>query len=226
MCRERRSPPARCDVERNDSVELVLVRHAEPDRAAAGPARANPGLSDRGREQAARAADYLAAEDFAALYTSPLIRAVDTADIIGKAVGLTPVTRADLAEFDRDAVEYLHFEDLRVNNDPRYEAFLRDDLSAWGTDVPSFRKRVTAEFDRIIDAHPGERVLVVSHGGVANAFIGGLVGASRLTIHEPGYTGFARIRAGRTRRTLVSLNETPHLRGFDLGIRAVRTQGA
>ncbi|RZL85033.1 MAG: histidine phosphatase family protein [Rhodococcus sp. (in: high G+C Gram-positive bacteria)] len=207
-------------------MELVLVRHAEPDRAVVGPARANPGLSDRGREQASRIADYLAADDFAALYTSPLLRAVDTATVIGTAVGLTPILRADLAEFDRDADEYLHFEDLRVNNDPRYEAFLRDDLSAWDTDVPSFRRRVTAEFDRIIDAHPGEQVLVVSHGGVANAFVGGLIGASKLTIHEPGYTGFARIRAGRARRTLLSLNETPHLRGFDLGIRAVRKQGA
>ncbi|MGV9868200.1 histidine phosphatase family protein [Rhodococcus koreensis] len=207
-------------------MELVLVRHAEPDRKAEGPARANPGLSDRGRAQAARVADYLATEDFDAIYTSPLTRAIETAAVIGRAVDLTPVVRPDLAEFDRDAAEYLHFEDLRVNNDPRYEAFLRDDLTAWGTDVPSFRKRVTAEFDRIIEAHPGEQVLVVSHGGVANAFVGGLIGASRLTIHEPGYTGFARIRAGRTRRTLVSLNETPHLRGVDLGIRAVRAQGA
>ncbi|BAH50744.1 histidine phosphatase family protein [Rhodococcus opacus] len=207
-------------------MELVLVRHAEPDREAEGPARANPRLSDRGREQAARVADYLAAEEFAAIYTSPLIRAADTAAVIGTALGLRPIVRSDLAEFDRDATEYLHFEDLRINNDPRYEAFLRDDLSAWGTDVPTFRRRVTAEFDRIIDAHAGGRVLVVSHGGVANAFVGGLIGASKLTIHEPGYTGFARIRAGRTRRTLVSLNETPHLRGFDLGIRAVRAQGA
>jgi broad specificity phosphatase PhoE len=201
-------------------MELLLIRHGEPARDSAD--RADPGLSERGARQAARLAEYLLDEHLDALYTSPLRRAAETAAVLGNALGLHPEVRDDLAEFDRDAAEYLHFEDLAVNDDPRYHAFLREDLSAWGTDVETFRARVQSEFEHLIAAHPGQRVAVVSHGGVANAYLGGLVGADRLIIHDPGYTGFARIQASRSGfRELVSMNETPHLRGHDLGIRAV-----
>jgi probable phosphoglycerate mutase len=196
-------------------VEFVLIRHGEPDRQAAE--RHDPGLSDLGALQAQRLGQYLRAENISALYTSPLTRAAQTADILGSALGLQPRVRDGLAEFDRDAPEYLNFEDLAADTDPRYLAFLRGDLSPWGTDLESFRARVTAEIERIIGAHRGERVAVVCHGGVINCYLSALVGADRMGIHNPAATGFARVKANSVgRRELGSMNETPHLRGIDV----------
>lgn len=202
-------------------MELLLIRHGEPQRHDDASMRADPGLSERGRRQAELVADYLLAEDIGVLYASPLRRAAETAEVVAHYSGLPVTVRADLAEFDRDAAEYLHFEDLIAADDPRYAAFLRDDLSAWGTDADTFRARVNAEMEHIIAANPGRKVAAVTHGGVVNAYLGGLVGAGRLSIHQPAYTGFARVMASRGGvRQLVSMNETAHLRGHDLGGRA------
>lgn len=202
-------------------MELLLIRHGEPERHNDPVRRADPGLSERGRQQAELAADYLAPEGVEALYASPLRRAAETAEFVGRVTGLPITVREDLAEFDRDATEYLHFEDLIANGDPRYAAFLRDDLSAWGTDAQSFRARVSAEMEWLIAANPGRKVAVVTHGGVINAYVGGLIGVERLSFHQPAYTGLARVVASRSGlREIVSLNETAHLRSHDLGVRA------
>lgn len=207
-------------------MELYLIRHGEPQRLAPDQDRSDPGLSERGHLQARALAGYLADEHIDALVVSPMLRAQQTAAYVADATGLAPVIRADLAEFDRDAPEYLHFEDLAAKKDPRYDEFLADDLSAWGTDVESFRTRVHIELEYLIAAAVGERVAVVCHGGVVNVYIGKLVGTSIFTIHEPAYTGFSRVSVGANGvRELVSVNEAPHLRGLDLGIRAVVQHG-
>jgi broad specificity phosphatase PhoE len=62
---------------------------------------------------------------------------------------------------------------------------MRDDLSPWGTDADTFRARITAAFDRIISAHPGQSVVVVAHGGVINAYAGSLIGYPASTSTSP-----------------------------------------
>lgn len=156
-------------------------------------------------------AQALTFEPFEALYTSPLRRALETAQVIGAAVGLHATVEEDLAEFDRGA-QYLHFEDVGATADV-YQRLLLDDLTPWGTTAPDFRARVTGAFDRIIAAHPVQSVLVVSHGGVANAYLGGLLGMQRIYFHAPEYGSISRVQAsGSGIRSLVSVNETAHLR--------------
>lgn len=193
-------------------MELVLIRHGEPARDLREGDSADPWLSPEGRAQAIQAGRALALEKVAALYTSPMRRATETADIIGTAICLEPRLDDGLAEFDRGA-RYLHFED----EDPAQGAYARylqhDDLTLWGTDVETFRAQVNAAFERVISAHPGQSVVVVSHGGVANAYLGSVLGVSRLHFHEPQYGSISRVRASRSGvRTLVSVNETAHLK--------------
>lgn len=164
--------------------------------------------------------DYLSNEGIDGLYTSPLRRAAQTAEAVGAALGLTPVLREDLAEFDRDAAEYLDFAKLAADRDPRYVAYTEGDLSPWGTDLASFRARVVGELDRIIAAHRGHNIAVVSHGGVANCYLGVVLGAARLSIYKPAHTGFARFKANSAGlREMVSVNETPHLRQMMLRVK-------
>jgi probable phosphoglycerate mutase len=187
-------------------MELTLVRHGEPTRDAAF----DPGLGPRGVEQARRAAGFLGAESYDALYVSPLRRTLETAEPIAEALGLDPVVEDGLAEFDRHT-GYTHFEDLVAARDPRVERFFRGDLSDWGVDVQEFKRTVWRTVGGIVARHGGQRVVLVGHGGVANVFFGQVLGLEQVSFHAPAYGSISRARAGGGRYTLVSVNETGHL---------------
>ena len=81
---------------------LVLVRHGETDWNADNrfQGHADPPLNETGRAQARALATELRREVFAALYTSPLQRAAETAAIIGYELGLEPRPNDALKEVD------------------------------------------------------------------------------------------------------------------------------
>jgi probable phosphoglycerate mutase len=101
-------------------VELLLVRHALPERVELDAGRADPGLADAGRQQAALLAEYLEGESIDALYSSPLRRATETIEPLAARRGL-PVTVIDgVAEWDRDVSSYVPIEELRRQRDARF----------------------------------------------------------------------------------------------------------
>ncbi len=74
-------------------MDLVLVRHAEPVRltvADTGGAPADPSLTDRGRDQARRLADWLAHDSFDVVRTSSKARAIETAEPVAARLGAVP----------------------------------------------------------------------------------------------------------------------------------------
>ncbi|HXQ20076.1 MAG TPA: histidine phosphatase family protein, partial [Candidatus Acidoferrales bacterium] len=79
-------------------LELVLVRHAEPDWQSARQKGADPGLTALGRRQAAALAEHLRHHPLAALYCSPLERARETAAAIAATQQLAAIVVSDLAE--------------------------------------------------------------------------------------------------------------------------------
>lgn len=79
-------------------LEIVLVRHAEPDWEWARQTGRDPALTALGRRQAAQVAAHLNAVPLAALYCSPLERARETAQAIGAAQQLVPTVVDGLAE--------------------------------------------------------------------------------------------------------------------------------
>jgi len=83
-------------------LSLVLVRHGETEWMERGRlhGRLDSPLSPTGRRHAELAAARLRGEQFQALYSSPLGRAMETAAILGRAVGLTPQPVDGLAELD------------------------------------------------------------------------------------------------------------------------------
>lgn len=195
-------------------MELVLVRHARPERID-GPvgSRADPGLSPLGVEQAQRLADLLAVEPVDALYVSPLRRARETATPLAGKLGLDPVLRDGIAEFDSGDHSYVPVEELRASGDPRWHALVRGDLYSAGVDPEEFRDRVVAAVEEVVAAHPGQRVVLVTHAGVLNAWGGHVLGQQRPIWFAPAYVSVSRFAAGRTgRRSVVSLNETAHVR--------------
>jgi len=196
-------------------VELVLVRHGLPVRRELVEGVADPELAPDGQVQANRLADYLATEDITAMYVSPLKRAVETAAPLAAKLGITPVVDDDISEFDRNSKEYVPMEELRGTDDPRWLKMIRGEWEE-GHDHPDlFRKRVIAACERMIERHPGERVVAVCHGGVINQYLAHILGIqTQLGFFYPHYTSIHRVIASREGlRSLGTLNEIAHLRG-------------
>ena len=196
-------------------MDLVLVRHALPERveqgSVAGPA--DPGLSDAGRAQAARLAAWLAAEPIDAVLTSPLRRARETAAPLAAALARDAEVVDGVAEYDAAAGEYIPMEELRAAKDERWYATVEGRWAdVGGGDPLEFQQRVVPAVDALIARFAGQRVVVVTHGGVLNVYLAHVVGSGRLLWFHPAYTSISRVVAARTgQRSIESLNETAHL---------------
>src|SRR6201988_5442203 len=97
-------------------MQLLLVRHALPLRSEPGPTkqeRADPDLSDEGRVQVARLPDALARFPVSRVVSSPQRRAVQTAEPVAAARGLSVEIEDRFAEYDRDLPLYIPIEQIR-----------------------------------------------------------------------------------------------------------------
>lgn len=160
---------------------LTLVRHGEPVRDLAGQDAADPPLSAQGRCQMKTARSLVDSVGYEAVYSSPLRRARESAALLVPAGGV--IVDDDLAEFDRDAERYLHWEDWPET----YQSYLAGDLTAWGTTLEGFRARIWAVVERMRERAPNGHVLAVTHGGVINNLFAMLIGSGRVTLFEPDY---------------------------------------
>ncbi len=196
-------------------MDLLIVRHALPQRVEVEGRAADPGLAPLGHRQAQAVADWLAPEGIDAVYTSPMTRARETAAAIAATVGLDATVEDGVAEYDRDSEAYIPIEELKAEGDPRWTEMLAGGyFSEEGVDPIEFQSGVVGAMDRIIDANPSRTAVVVCHGGVMNAYVGHVLGIEQYMVFEPAYTGITRIRASsRGHRSLVTLNEHGHLRG-------------
>lgn len=165
---------------------LTLVRHGEPVRDTSGAEAGDPPLSPAGRRQLEVSRTLVEVDGYDAVWTSPLRRARESAEILFPGAEL--VVDEDLAEFDRDAEKYLHWEDgANV-----YAQYLKGDLSAWGTTLAEFRARIEAVVERIRATAPGPRVVAVTHGGVVNNLFSMLVGSPQVALLQPAYGSLNR----------------------------------
>jgi probable phosphoglycerate mutase len=197
-------------------MELVLVRHAEPvrigpDESDGGPA--DPQLTTRGLDQAARLGTWLAGEPVHHVVSSPLRRAVETAAPVAAAHGLETEILGGLREWDASSEHYIPMEELREAKDDQWQAMVEGRWEDYGGENPErFRARIAPTLNAVIEAHPGETVVVVCHGGVINVYLAALLGLEQHLWFDPAYTSMSRVRAARSgARSLASLNETAHL---------------
>lgn len=199
-------------------MELLLVRHALPIRRELVEGVADPELSESGLHQAEHLAQYLSSERIDAVYSSPMQRARQTAAPIAAAHGLPVSIDAGLAEFDQNSPEYVPVEELKAANDPRWISLLD---GTWDSDESEadFRARTIGSIESIIERHPGQRVLAACHGGVINLYLAHVLGLTESTrgFFYPNYTSISRVAAASTgERSVVTINETSHLRGTGL----------
>ncbi len=168
-------------------MELYLVRHGAVEEAAV--LRANPPLSEQGREQARALAARLAPIQFDRCLVSPLVRAQETARVLVDGRGLALETHACLAEGSHGALDGLAPDEARRRHPEFYRLgrTVLPRLAATGRTSPGgetraefvARARVALELVREPLFDPTARALVVSHGGLLAFLIALLLG------HEP-----------------------------------------
>lgn len=201
-------------------MEVILIRHAIPVRRELESGVADPELSDQGRHQARLLADYLAEERIDAIYASPMRRAIETASPIAEIMNLPVISVDGVAEFDRHSEWYVPVEELKAANDPRWRDLVSGQWTATHETEEEFIHRIVTSIEEIVERHSSQRVLVVCHGGVINAYVASILGlANKRGFFYPNYTSIHRIAAARSgERSVVTLNETSHLRGSGLPI--------
>lgn len=194
-------------------MELLLIRHALPLRVEKRDGTpADPSLSEEGVRQARRLAAWLAAERIDAVYASPLRRARETAETVAEALRLTVRIEPGVTEFDPLSQSYVPLEEIKAESRELWRELVSGGLTA-GIDVALFRRTVAAALERIVARHAGERVAVVCHGGVVNAWAAHVLGLEATLFFQPGYTSVSRfLAASGGERSLLTLNETAHLR--------------
>ena len=163
---------------------LVLVRHGETDWNADNrfQGHADPPLNETGRAQARALATELRREVFAALYTSPLQRAAETAAIIGYELGLEPRPDDALKEVDVGSWSGL----TRAEVEQRYPTGFARWLEfghGWddGETYDELGVRVVSGLVDIAAQHRDEVVLAVTHGGPIRS---ALAAAERVSFDE------------------------------------------
>ena len=193
-------------------MELILVRHGLPVREERHDGtRADPALSDAGRWQAERLADWFRRHPVDALYSSPLRRATETAGPVSHALGLPVEIESSVIEFDRDAATYIPMEELKETNYEMWKRFV-DGAYREDVDFDAFRQGVVDGLERIIASNPSRRVAVFCHGGVINTWAATVLEMPPRLFFDAGYTSVNRFFAASSgERSLVSLNEMAHL---------------
>jgi len=197
-----------------------LIRHGLPVRRELSEGIADPELSTAGHQQAKHLAEYLSSERIDALYSSPQQRALQTAQPIAADTGLNIEVVDDVAEWDRNASFYIPVEELKATNDPRWQALVRGDWPGESDTIEDFRERVVTAVEGLIAHHNGERIAVSCHGGVINAYFSHVLGLpAGKGFFYPNYTSINRVMASQSgHRSVMTINETSHLRGTGLPI--------
>jgi broad specificity phosphatase PhoE len=203
---------------------LYLIRHGQSDLdwdgdrfATARGDQWDPPLSEEGREQANLLAKRLRVMDLNpyVIYSSPLRRALETAETFAREVGADVTVDDELVEAHIGGWEGKPFEEI-VESDPEIVQHVRHQRAIWhrapGAERgDEFRSRVHGAVERLLAEHPDRNVLVFAHGGVINAYMGVLLGLDQEMFFLPENTSLNGVDVVGTTRAVRFLNDVLHL---------------
>ncbi len=200
------------------TTHLVFIRHGQSTWNAVHrwQGHADMPLSEMGRQQARLLARRLANWKINHIYASDLLRATETADILGESLGIRPVADPVWRERGLGDAEGLTAEEIAA----RFPEIWAARASGPMANIPGSEamelvvERSIAGCEGLLSRHPGETVAVVSHGGMILTTLVRLlglppVGYSQITVG--GNTSICRVSIDNGRARLISLNDTAHL---------------
>ncbi len=202
---------------------FVLLRHGEtpltPQKRFSGSGGSDPSLSDVGREQAERAGEALARRGtIQGIVASPLARTRETAGIVAARLGLDVTIDDGLRETDFGAWEGLTFAEVRERHPEDLTTWLADpnaEPTGGGESFVATATRIAATRDKLVAAHAGRTVLLVTHVTPIKTFVRLALGAPpeslfRMELSAASLSVVAYYADGNASVRL--LNDTSHLR--------------
>ena len=197
---------------------LYLIRHGETvwnaERRIQG--HQNSSLNVLGRAQARAAATALSPFPLAAIYTSDLGRAAETACIIAAPRHLSPIQDLRLREAYFGAWEDHTIEEISQRWPDIYIAWRNNSLQTrppGGETLEQVQARVAAFVDEIVEKYPTQHIAIVGHGGSLRAIVAMALGADLAIFRhfriENGALSVVQWHEGKT--SLLRLNESGHL---------------
>jgi broad specificity phosphatase PhoE len=161
---------------------FVLVRHGETDwnRERRFQGHSDVSLNEPGRRQAEALADALAGERFAAAYSSPLRRALETAEIVAARLDIPVEPRGGLMEVDVGSWSGLTTAEVEERFPDGFSLWAETRAGGWsdGETYEDLGARVVRDLHELAERHPGERVLAVTHGGPIRSVLAAAAGLS------------------------------------------------
>ena len=163
------------------TTRLYLVRHGATQLTAEDRFSGSIGvdLSDEGRAQAGRLAARLTGHEIAAVFCSPLSRTLETARIIAKPHGLTPIPRDELREISHGRWEGMIRHEVEETFSEEYTTWDSDPFTfapEGGESGISVLARALPVIREIVVKYEGQNVLVVSHKATLRLIISSLLG--------------------------------------------------
>ena len=201
---------------------LFLIRHGQSDGNAEGRfgGHSPTPLSELGLLQAKATAEALAAEGVDHIYSSDLLRAVQTAEPLAEILGIEINKTSAFRERNVGVLEGLTFEESKRKYPNDYYALINRNINHVITGGESYRqllRRGSEAIREILRTHRGGNVAVFSHTGAICYLTLNIIGAiNRKTVQTPWLVtsncGINRFEIrGRRNTRLLALNDTRHL---------------
>lgn len=201
--------------------QLLLIRHGQTEwnRARRIQGNGDSPLTDRGQAQAEAAANALARFDVGAIYASDAGRALQTADPIARATGMTVQTDARLRERHYGIFEGKTHAELGEEYPEIHFEYLKrrpDFVVPGGESLAELQARTVAACTDIAHDQPGKLVAIVAHGGTIRTFARYTLAvpldvAWRAQIENGGLTIVRYEETDDHPWTMVTLNDVAHL---------------
>ncbi len=156
---------------------IYLIRHGETqwNKAMRFQGHRDIPLSEKGLEQAMALSCRLSSENIKSVYSSDLVRAVETADQIAKPHGLEVIKESALREINFGQWEGLTYNEIKVNHGELIAKWWKNPMensTPGGEKLSQLVNRIVPVVRNIVERHMGENVVVVCHGGTVKALIG------------------------------------------------------
>lgn len=201
------------------ATELVFIRHGQTDWNLEHrfQGQSDPPLNDTGRRQAARLAERLAAQAPDLLVSSDLLRARQTAEPLARAWGLQPLLRTGLREQCFGDIEGLRVPEVQSRHPDIWGHWLQASadfaLPGGGESHRQFSARVLTDVAVLAQTYPGQRLVVVTHGGVLDMLwrAAQQLPLDGLRTCEIPNTGINRLRWVEGRLRLLHWGDAEHL---------------
>lgn len=169
---------------------IIFLRHGQAknnlERILTGRTPGIP-LTEKGIDQAEKAAKFLEDMDISAIYSSPIERARHTAEIVGKHNSLDVIIDDRLIELDMGKFTGVPYDEIFTSHGNVFMKFYNGELEIAHNGVETFsevKKRILGIVDHVIENHPDQNVVLVTHMDPIKAMLSTVVDLTAENLFE------------------------------------------